>query len=226
CPSVWLKSICEINSSAEAKNSCPLIVYTHFSFILSISTSIFDIFIMKKMVLNKIPTTTPSVRLLDHTTVKTVIIITTTSVFGADFTNLNVDQSNVLTQTINMTPTRAAIGIINTISRKTIINTIKNAPATNVDKRVRPPDFILIIDCPIIPQPAIPPKNTETIFAIPCPLASRFLSLVVSDMSSTTVAVNNDTIKPTIDNEIAYGKMMLNASKLNGTFANKNVGNI
>jgi len=60
---------------------------------------------------------------------------------------------------------------------------------------------MLITDCPIIAQPAIPPKKLETIFAIPCPLHSLFLSLVVSVKSSTIVAVIKDSSKPTTASE-------------------------
>jgi hypothetical protein len=67
-----------------------------------------------------------------------------------------------------------------------------------VDKRVRPPDFTLMTDWPIIAQPAMPPKSPETMLATPWPRASRFLSLVVSVSSSTICAVINDSSNPTI----------------------------
>nr|AAM08080.1 hypothetical protein [Providencia rettgeri] len=75
--------------------------------------------------------------------------------------------------------------------------TSKNIPAEKLDKRPRPPDFTLIIDWPIIAQPAIPPSKPEPMLAIPCPLHSRFRSLLVSVKSSTIVAVIIDSNKPT-----------------------------
>jgi hypothetical protein len=62
---------------------------------------------------------------------------------------------------------------------------------------VRPPDFTLITDWPIIAQPAMPPTRPEAMLATPWPLHSRFLSLVVSVRSSTMVAVIIDSSRPT-----------------------------
>ena len=47
------------------------------------------------------------------------------------------------------------------------IRNSKNAPAKKVESRPLPPDLTLITDCPIIAQPAMPPKNPATILAIP-----------------------------------------------------------
>ena len=49
-------------------------------------------------------------------------------------------------------------------------------------------------------QPAIPPKKPDATLATPCPLHSRFLSLLVSVKSSTIVAVIIDSSKPTAAN--------------------------
>ena len=53
-------------------------------------------------------------------------------------------------------------------------------------------------DCPIIAQPAIPPKKPDTILAVPCPAHSRFLFEVVSVISSTIEAVIRLSSRPTI----------------------------
>ncbi len=66
-----------------------------------------------------------------------------------------------------MTATSAAIGITFNQSLKNTTKISKNIPAHKVDKRVRPPDLTLIIDCPIIAHPAIPPIKPEAILAIP-----------------------------------------------------------
>ena len=73
-------------------------------------------------------------------------------------------------------------------------------PAHNVDNRVRPPDLTLIIDCPIMAHPAIPPIRPEAILAIPWPLHSLNLLLGLSVISSTIVAVIIDSSKPTAAN--------------------------
>src|SRR5699024_4567483 len=87
-----------------------------------------------------------------------------------------------------------------------------------------PPDFTLITDCPIIAQPAIPPKKPVTILAIPCPLDSRFLSLSVSVISSTIDAVSKDSSKPTIAKANEKGKIIVKDTKVSGTFRIKNYG--
>ena len=128
--------------------------------------------------------------------------------------------------TIIITATKAAIGIcFNHGPRNTtIIN--KNTPADSVDNRPRPPDFILIIDCPIIAQPAIPPRKPVNILATPWPLHSRFLSLLVSVRSSTIVAVIMDSNNPTTAKPIEYGKIINSVSKFKGTSGHKKIGKV
>lgn len=74
------------------------------------------------------------------TTVKTVTIITIVSVTGIFLIAFKLDQSNVPIETINMTPTNAAIGICTRKPCNETISVNKNVPATNVDKRPLPPD--------------------------------------------------------------------------------------
>ena len=70
--------------------------------------------------------------------------------------------------TINITPTSAAIGIISIKEEVYKININKNKAAAIPAILVLPPDLTLIIDCPIIAQPPIPPKNPVTVLAKPC----------------------------------------------------------
>ncbi|MNC16423.1 hypothetical protein D3C75_642770 [compost metagenome] len=119
--------------------------------------------------------------------------------------------------TMIITPTRAPIGICLTTSPRTSISSSRKIPETKVDKRVRPPDFMLTIDWPIIAQPAIPPKKPVTIFARPCPFASRFLSLPVPVMSSIKVAVISDSSRPTTASDREYGRIVSSMSKVNGS---------
>jgi hypothetical protein len=60
---------------------------------------------------------------------------------------------------------------------------------------------MLITDWPIIAQLAMPPSKPVPILAIPWPLHSRFLSLVVSVRSSMMVAVIIDSSSPTTARE-------------------------
>ncbi|MNC55838.1 hypothetical protein D3C75_1053950 [compost metagenome] len=123
--------------------------------------------------------------------------ITRASLKGTFGNEVSDFHSKVLIETMNITPTKAPIGICFTTSPRTRIRNSRNIPDTKVDNRVRPPDFILTMDWPIIAQPAIPPKKPVTMFASPCPFASRFLSLPVPVMSSMRVAVISDSSSPT-----------------------------
>ena len=77
-------------------------------------------------------------------------------------------QSNVPTETMTMTPTRAAIGMRPTISPRPTTSTRRNVPAAKVDSLVRArPDFTLIIVWPIMAQPPMPPNSPVTTFAMP-----------------------------------------------------------
>ncbi len=96
-----------------------------------------------------------------------------------------------------MIATSAAIGIRPTQSPRTTIRNRRKMPAQKVDRRPRPPDFTLIIDWPIIAQPAMPPMKPVAVLAMPWPMHSRFLSLGVSVSSSTMVAVISDSSRPT-----------------------------
>ena len=80
---------------------------------------------------------------------------------------LRLDHAKVLITTINITPTRAAIGICSISGDKNKMNVSKARAATIPDNLPRPPEFTLIMDCPIIAQPPIPPKNPFTTLASP-----------------------------------------------------------
>ncbi len=119
--------------------------------------------------------------------------------------------------TIIITPTRAPIGICLTTSPSTRISNSRKIPETKVERRVLPPDFMLTIDWPIIAQPAMPPKKPVTIFASPCPFASRFLSLPVPVMSSIRVAVISDSSRPTTASDKEYGRIVSSISRVTGS---------
>ena len=71
-----------------------------------------------------------------------------------------------------MIATSAGIGICPTMSPSTTMRNSSIAPAVNVDSLPRPPDFTLIIDCPIIAQPAMPPMKPVQVLASPWPTHS------------------------------------------------------
>ncbi len=76
-------------------------------------------------------------------------------------------QLKVPMDTMIITATSAAMGIWLTQSlRNTTINS-STTPAIKADRLVRPPDFTLITDCPIMAQPAMPPIRPEAMLATP-----------------------------------------------------------
>ena len=101
----------------------------------------------------------------------------------------------------------------------------RKTPARNVEIRVRAPEALtLIMVWPIIAQPPMPPKTPVTMFATPCPQASRVLWERVSVMSSTSLAVIRDSSRPTKAMARANGKMTCRVSSVNGTLGMNSVG--
>jgi len=69
--------------------------------------------------------------------------------------------------TMIMTATNAAIGILESHSPRNTTIKSRKTPAHNVESRVRPPDFTLMIDWPIMAQPAMPPRTPDARLSIP-----------------------------------------------------------
>src|SRR5690554_769606 len=151
----------------------------------------------KNKALSNTPSNTPNAKLWVTTTTATVLSITIEELFGWLRKATTDDQLKVPIDTMIITATTAALGICATQSPKKTTSISKNTPAIKVDKRVRPPDLTLITDCPIMAQPAMPPKNPEAMLAVPWPTHSRFLLLGVSVKSSRIVAVIIDSSRPT-----------------------------
>ena len=99
--------------------------------------------------------------------------------------------------TMNITPTSAASGMSSISGEAKRMKLSRNSAATMPAMRVRPPDFTLIIDWPIIAQPAMPPMKPVAVLATPWPMHSWFLSLSVSVRSSTMEAVIRLSSRPT-----------------------------
>ena len=125
------------------------------------------------------PRTTPMARLWVATVTTTVTSMTAVSDFGIrrSVEGRMLCQSKVAMETMIITATRAAIGIMPTMSPRATTRISRNAPARKVEIRVRAPECLtLIMVCPIIAQPPIPPKKPEIMFAAPWP--QDFASLV------------------------------------------------
>ena len=166
------------------------------------------------------PTPTPIARLCVHTVTATVSTMTTVSLTGIRrrVEGRMLCQSKVATDTTIITATSTAIGMIATTSPNARTSTSRKTPARNVEMRVRAPEaFTLIIVCPIIAQPPIPPNSPDSTFAAPWPSDSRVFDEGVSVMSSTRAAVISDSSSPTTAIATANGKMMPRVSRVNGT---------
>ena len=124
-------------------------------------------------------------------------IITTDELGGCSRSFLIESQLKVPIDTMIIADTSAAIGMWRTQGPRNTTSTSRKIPATSVDRRVRPPDFTLITDWPIIAQPAMPPMKPVATLARPWSTHSRFFRLVVSVISSTTDAVIIDSSSPT-----------------------------
>ena len=131
-----------------------------------------------------------------NTVMEDTNIKTNTSVLGILFIILKLDHAKVPKTTINITPTRAAIGTCSMSPEANKINANSASAATIPDKRPLPPPLILIIDCPIIAQPPIPPNKPVIIFAPPCAIHSLLEFPRDSVSSSIKLSVINDSISP------------------------------
>src|SRR5699024_423184 len=148
----------------------------------------------------KTPTTTPMARFEVATTTATVMTMMAVSLFGMRFNveGLMECQSKVPTETITMMDTNTAIEMVPTRSPKTTVRISRKTPAKKVEIRVRAlEDLTLIMVCQIIAQQPMATNKPETILAAPWPQLSRVLLEWVSVTSSTSVAVNKDSSRPT-----------------------------
>src|SRR5690606_37350000 len=167
-------------SFEDAKNSSPVTAYTATPSSAPSSTRVTRVRWATRRanatIATTTPATTPYARLPVATVTTTVVTMTTVSLRGMWRIIRTECQSNVATETITMTATSAAIGIVPTRSPAPTTSASRKTPARNVDSRVRAPDtFTLIMVWPIIAQPPIPPKNPVTTLATPWPHDSRDL---------------------------------------------------
>ena len=122
--------------------------------------------------------------------------MTKASVSGTLVSTLIEFQAKVPITTMNMTPTSAASGINSMMGLATTINASRNRAAAIPAIRVRPPDFTLIMDCPIIAQPPMPPKKPVTVFATPCATHSWLAPPRLLVISPTRFSVSRLSIRP------------------------------
>src|SRR3546814_12238547 len=105
------------------------------------------------------PVSTPSERSCGATTTTTVATITTDEAggwrrrFGIEL------QLNVPIETIIITATSAGMGILPTHGTRTVSSNSRNATATTVQRRLRPPEVTLIQDGPINRHTPLPTNN-------------------------------------------------------------------
>ena len=178
----------------------------------------------KNTPLSTTPTATPAARLCVPIVTTTVASITALDRRGWRTSVRSDFQSNVSADTITMMATSATTGTCDTQGLSATISTSKNTPANSVDRRPRPPYLTLPTAWPIIPQPAMPPKQLAAMLARPRPVHSRFLLLGVSVSSSTTAAVSTDSSRPTMAMASAGSKMVRSVSSVAGTSGRPQAG--
>ena len=142
----------------------------------------------------------------------TVMMVTTTktnaSGRGIYLIRLSEENSKVPILTMNMIPTSTATGIAAITSEKLTTSMISKTAAVNEESLPRPPDVKLMTDCPIIAQPAIPPKSPDVLFPTPNAIHSLLPEPRLPPISSRTESVNNDSISPTSATITATGRMI------------------
>ena len=97
---------------------------------------------------------------------------------------------------MNITPTSAASGICSMSGEANRMKLSRNSAAATPATRVRPPDFTLIIDWPIIAQPPMPPKKPVSTLAQPCAMHSWLAPPRLPVISPTRLSVSSDSISP------------------------------
>ncbi|MCY1293572.1 hypothetical protein D9M70_428360 [compost metagenome] len=99
--------------------------------------------------------------------------ITSTSFNGTLLSTRSDAQAKVCCATTNITPTSAARGMRSIRGERNSTNSRIITPATTPERRPRPPEPRLIMVCPIIAQPPMPPNRPETMLAAPRVTHSR-----------------------------------------------------
>ena len=97
-------------------------------------------------------------------------------------------------------------------ARATTVNKMKRA-ATVLESRVRPPEFTLIMDCPIILAPPMVAKVPQVTLPNHWAMHSRFGLPLVPVISSINWRVIKDSTNPMSAIIPENGKMVVNSSK-------------
>ena len=138
-----------------------------------------------------------------HTVIAETATNTKASALGIFLITLKLLHANVPITTINITPTRAAIGICSIKGAAKRIKIKREIEAVTPESLPLPPELTLIMDCPIMAHPPIPPNKPFNIFPNPCAKLSLFPLPLLSVSSSTKLSVISDSIKPTAANKKA-----------------------
>ena len=110
---------------------------------------------------------------------------------------LKLLQAKVPITTMNITPTNAAMGICSIMLAPNKTKVSKAIAATIPESLPLPPELTLMMDCPIIAHPPMPPKSPLRILAVPCAMHSLFPLPRLSVISSMRFKVIKDSINPT-----------------------------
>ena len=120
-----------------------------------------------KITADRITPTITAIARSKNTVIKATDIPTIVSAGGILPIKRKLDHSKVPITTMNITPISTATGICSINAEPTNIKESRNNAAEIPESRPRPPDFILMILCPTMAQPPMPPKNPVIVFATP-----------------------------------------------------------
>ena len=152
----------------DPKNSGPQISYTLvFSSFIRLRARIIVAFFHANTSAEIITPAITATARSTYTVMADTAIKTKASANGILFMIRKLDQANVPTTTINITPTSAAIGICSIKGAANKTNTSSATAAITPDSLPRPPLSTLMIDWPIIAQPPIPPNSPLRMLALP-----------------------------------------------------------
>ncbi len=124
----------------------------------------------------------------------------------------------VLIDTMIITATSAAIGMMRTRSSSTRMRNSRKAPATKVDSRPRPPERTLMTDWPIMAQPPMPPISADGDVARA--LADAFAALVAGGVGHVVDDLRRQQRFQQADRRqrrANRGRMICSVSRVSGT---------
>ena len=165
-------------------------------------------------------TTTPA-KTATARLVATVMIVTSATTRESDLGTLDsllkVDLSKMSITSIHMVPTRAASGILSITALPATTDIARKNAQLSPLSLFLPPALTLIMDCPIMAHPPIPPRNPVATLPMPWAMHSTWVELGPSSVIwSTSCWVSSVSMRPTMATASAVGAMAVRVPKVSG----------